>query len=43
MGCLEKSPEWRPKDLTYLAQLAAAQQKVNRGPESQPQPQLGGP
>jgi len=33
MGCLERSPEWRPKDLTYLAQLAAAQQKVSRGPE----------
>lgn len=27
MGCLERSPQWRPKDLTYLAQLAAAQQK----------------
>jgi serine/threonine-protein kinase len=32
MGCLEKSPDWRPKDLTYLAQLAAAQQKVGRAP-----------
>jgi hypothetical protein len=32
MGCLERSPQWRPKDLTYLAQLAAAQQKtVRRG------------
>jgi hypothetical protein len=31
MGCLERSPEWRPKDLTYLAQLAAAQQKATRG------------
>jgi hypothetical protein len=30
MGCLEKSPQWRPKDLTYLAQLAAAHQKVAR-------------
>ena len=36
MGCLEKSPDWRPKDLTYLAQLAAAQQKVGRAPEPQP-------
>src|SRR5215831_11369495 len=35
MGCLEKSPDWRPKDLTYLAQLAAAQQKGGR---SEPQP-----
>jgi hypothetical protein len=34
MGCLEKSPDWRPKDLTYLAQLAAAQQKGGR---SEPQ------
>jgi hypothetical protein len=33
MGCLERSPEWRPKDLTYLAQLAAAQQKAARAPE----------
>ena len=33
MGCLERSPQWRPKDLTYLAQLAAAQQKsLKRGP-----------
>jgi hypothetical protein len=30
MGCLERSPQWRPKDLTYLAQLAAAQQKGSR-------------
>jgi serine/threonine protein kinase len=30
MGCLERSPQWRPKDLTYLAQLAAAQQKAGR-------------
>jgi hypothetical protein len=30
MGCLERSPQWRPKDLTYLAQLAAAQQKAAR-------------
>jgi hypothetical protein len=32
MGCLERSPQWRPKDLTYLAQLAASHQKaVRRG------------
>jgi hypothetical protein len=31
MGCLERSPQWRPKDLTYLAQLTAAQQKALRG------------
>jgi hypothetical protein len=30
MGCLESSPEWRPKDLTYLAQLAAAHQGSTR-------------
>ena len=36
MGCLEKSPQWRPKDLTYLAQLAAAQQKaLRRGPDAE--------
>jgi hypothetical protein len=38
MGCLERSAEWRPKDLTYLAQLAAAQQKVVRTPEPTPMP-----
>ncbi len=27
MACLERSADWRPKDLTYLAQMAAAQQK----------------
>jgi hypothetical protein len=37
MGCLERSPQWRPKDLTYLAQLAAAQQKAGR-PEMAPAP-----
>ena len=37
MGCLERSPQWRPKDLTYLAQLAAAHQKsLKRGPGSPP-------
>ena len=46
MGCLERSPQWRPKDLTYLAQLAAAQQKAMRkGSEpdtgSSPQPSRG--
>jgi serine/threonine-protein kinase len=39
MGCLERSPEWRPKDLTYLAQLAAAQQKAVRGPEPVSEPE----
>jgi hypothetical protein len=34
MGCLERSPQWRPKDLTYLAQLAAAQQKGGRRNEA---------
>ena len=38
MGCLERSAEWRPKDLTYLAQLAAAQQKAVRAPEPAPTP-----
>jgi hypothetical protein len=38
MGCLERSPQWRPKDLTYLAQLAAAQQKaMRRGTEPAPE------
>ena len=37
MGCLERSPQWRPKDLTYLAQLAAAHQKaMRRGSEPDP-------
>ena len=48
MGCLERSPQWRPKDLTYLAQLAAAQQKAMRkGPEpdsaGSPAPSRGAP
>jgi hypothetical protein len=48
MGCLERSPQWRPKDLTYLAQLAAAQQKaLRRGSgspaEPLPSPRAGGP
>ena len=38
MGCLERSPQWRPKDLTYLAQLAAAHQKAGRrGREPEPE------
>ena len=46
MGCLERSPQWRPKDLTYLAQLAAAQQKAMRrgsepDTESTPPPARG--
>jgi len=31
MGCLERAAEWRPKDLTYVAQVAAAQQAGSRG------------
>jgi hypothetical protein len=38
MGCLEKGAEWRPKDLTYLAQLAAAHQKVAQPVEVEPPP-----
>jgi hypothetical protein len=38
MGCLERSPQWRPKDLTYLAQLAAAQQKAFRQEPAEPSP-----
>jgi hypothetical protein len=30
MACLERSPDWRPKDLTYLAQIAAAKQPAGR-------------
>jgi hypothetical protein len=41
-GCLERSPQWRPKDLTYLAQLAAAQQKAGR-PETAPTPGRAAP
>ena len=33
MACLERSPQWRPKDLAYLSQLAAAHQKVVRRDE----------
>ena len=31
MACLEKSPDWRPNDLTYLAQMAAARQRAAAG------------
>ena len=31
MACLEESPDWRPKDLTYLAQMAAARQRAVAG------------
>jgi hypothetical protein len=41
-GCLERSPQWRPKDLTYLAQLAAAQQRAMRG-GTEPEPELTSP
>jgi len=30
MACLERSPDWRPKDLTYLAQIAAAKQPAQK-------------
>ena len=43
MGCLERSPEWRPKDLTYLAQLAAAQQKAVQPPEPTPMAERAAP
>jgi hypothetical protein len=34
MACLERSADWRPKDLTFLAQMAAARQKgKGRAPE----------
>ena len=36
MGCVERSPNWRPKDLTYLAQIAAAQQGSGRRPAPGP-------
>ncbi|MGD8897630.1 MAG: hypothetical protein PVJ73_16480 [Acidobacteriota bacterium] len=36
MACLERSADWRPKDLTYLAQMAAAQQKSSAGPKTSP-------
>ena len=46
MACLERSADWRPKDLTFLAQMAAARQKgdarpagkrrVTRAPRSKP-------
>jgi hypothetical protein len=36
MGCLEHSSEWRPKDLTYLAQTAAAQQRSGRRAPAKP-------
>lgn len=31
MACLERTPDWRPKDLTYLAQIAAAKQSAAGG------------
>jgi hypothetical protein len=31
MACLEESPDWRPNDLTYLAQMAAARQRAAVG------------
>ena len=32
MACLERSPDWRPSDLTYLAQMAAARRRATDGP-----------
>jgi serine/threonine-protein kinase len=42
MGCLERSPEWRPKDLTYLAQLAAVRQRAVSASEA-PTPRAAQP
>jgi hypothetical protein len=36
MACLERSADWRPKDLTYLAQMAAAQQTSAEAPKAAP-------
>ncbi len=33
MACLEQSPQWRPRDLTYIAQLA--QHTLGKGPREQ--------
>jgi len=35
MACLERSADWRPKDLTFLAQMAAARQKSAGRPAQQ--------
>jgi hypothetical protein len=43
MGCLERSPEWRPKDLTYLAQIAGAQQTSGRRAPPAPARRVPGP
>ena len=37
MACLEASADWRPKDLTYLAQMAAARQQGQPRPKTSPQ------
>jgi hypothetical protein len=34
MACLERSAQWRPRDLTYLAQLAQHAQGARRGAEA---------
>lgn len=36
MACLEQSPDWRPNDLTYLAQMAAARQRATGGRAAPP-------
>ena len=44
MACLEPSAEWRPKDLTYLAQMAAARQSnAGRIPDTPREPLLPRP
>ncbi len=39
MACLEASADWRPKDLTYLAQMAAARQQSQPRPSTSPRMQ----
>ena len=36
MACLERSADWRPRDLTYLAQMAAARQTGGGRPATSP-------
>jgi hypothetical protein len=36
MACLERSADWRPRDLTYLAQMAAARQRGGGRPATSP-------
>ena len=39
MACLEGSADWRPKDLTYLAQMTAAKQQSEPRPKTSPRTQ----